>query len=56
MNVMMCHCHQCKAQRDSFRGQHRIVRMKRSARRTVKRMLKMGEVDLLPVRVWVGYL
>lgn len=56
MNVLFCRCRQCKHQKGKSGAKHQITSAKRKARRKCKTLLRLGNYDSLPVRVYAGYL
>lgn len=56
MNVLFCRCRQCKHQRGKPGAKYQITSAKRKARRQCKTLLRSGNYDSLPVRVYAGYL
>ena len=53
MKPLFCHCSQCRHGR--YRHKWLFRQKIRSGRRTVKTLLRRGEVERLPEKVYVGY-
>lgn len=55
MKLLMCGCKQCKAGRKSSGGRYFVLHKRKAARRDVRKFLRLGNYDRLPVAVAVGY-
>jgi len=55
MKLRMCSCKHCKRGRGSNHANGVIKRAKRHFRQTVRRMLRAGDYDYVPVSVNVDY-
>lgn len=56
MKVLFCRCSQCKAARKGSYAQTHIKNAQRAARAEVKRALRCGEYNKLPIAIYAGYL